>query len=302
MKKKVVTYFAIVVLAIVNGLNYHLFVFPNQFAPAGLNGLCTMFQYVTHWNMGYLSLLINLPLAALIFFKVNKSLALRSMFYVLSFSLSLVLLEKIDLSVFAYSTANSTVVGPLVSGVIYSVIGTFLLKAGANAGGTDFISLLIFKKNPHFNFFTIVFILNAMVAGLSYFVYGYKIEPVLMSVLYSFTSSMLIDRANKADHSAVRFEIITEHPKEISQIIIDKMHHSATLLPGTGIYRGKEMSVLICVVNNTQKAAMVEFLREQKDTFSVCSQVMEVHGNFKRLDNHGNREKQLLDMGEGNGL
>ncbi len=302
MRKKAFTYLVIMAMAVANGLNYELFVFPNQFAPAGLNGLCTMFQYVTGWSMGYLNLLVNLPLAVLVFRRVSRSLAVRSVFYVLCFSLSLLLLDRADLSAFEYGTANSAIIGPLVSGIIYSFIGASLLRAGANAGGTDFVSVLIFRKNPHFNFFTIRFILNAAVAALSYFVYGYSLEPVLMSILYSFTSSMLLDRANRADHSAVRFEIITEHPEAISEAIIGKLHHSATLLPGRGIYRGKEMSVLICVVNNTQKAALVELLRGQKDTFSVCSQVSEVYGNFKRLDNRGNREKQLFDAGDGNGL
>ncbi len=302
MRKKIFTYLVIIGLAFANGLNYQLFVIPNQFAPSGLNGLCVMFQYVTHLNMGYLNLLVNIPLAILCYFKINKSLALRSMVYVLCFSVSLMVLEKIDLSAFAYSTVNSTIMGPLVAGILYSFIGTAILKAGANAGGTDYISLLIVRRHPHFNFFKILFVFNALVAMLSYFVYGYKIEPVLMSILFSFTYTMLVDRANKAERTAVRFEIITEHPEEISRLIIDKMHHSATLLPGRGIYRGKERSVLICVVNNVQKAILVNLLREQKDTFFVCSQVMEVHGNFEQLDNHGNPKKQLLDVGEGNGL
>ena len=49
-------------LACLMGVSYELFVFPNAFAPAGINGLATMLQYLLHVNIGYLSLLINLPL------------------------------------------------------------------------------------------------------------------------------------------------------------------------------------------------------------------------------------------------
>lgn len=56
------------------GVSYELFVFPNAFAPAGINGLATMLQYLLHINIGYLSLLINLPLVLLAW---KKSTGLR---------------------------------------------------------------------------------------------------------------------------------------------------------------------------------------------------------------------------------
>lgn len=289
-------------MACINALNYKLFVFPNQFAPSGLNGLCTMFQYVTKLNMGYLNLVLNLPLAIAVYFKVSKSLALRSMTYVLSFSGMLVLFDYVDFSAFAYSTASSTILGPLVAGIIYGSISSVLLKAGAYAGGTDFIASLIHKSRPDFNFFYTVFSLNVVVACVSYFVYDFQIEPVLMCILYSFTTSTLIDRSNKSGRSAVRFEIITDHPEELSKAIIETLHHSATMIPGKGIYKGKETNLLICVVNKPQAATMTAIIHSIPGTFAVCSQVSEVMGNFKRLDNRNNRELQLLDKGDGNGI
>lgn len=47
------------------GLSYELFVFPNAFAPAGINGFATIIQYLFHVSIGYLSLIINLPLILL---------------------------------------------------------------------------------------------------------------------------------------------------------------------------------------------------------------------------------------------
>ncbi len=302
MLKKVLTYGVIAAMACINALNYTLFVFPNQFSPSGLNGLCTMFQHVTGLNMGYLNLVLNLPLAIAVFFKVSRSLALRSMTYVLIFSGMLLVLERTDLSAFAYSTGSSAILGPLVAGIIYGSISSVLLKASAYAGGTDFIASLIHKYRPDFSFFYTVFAMNVAVACISYFVYDYKIEPVLMCILYSFTTSTLLDRSNKSGRSAVRFEIITDHPEELSNAIIQKLHHSATLIPGKGIYKGKETNLMICVVNKPQAATLSAIIRDLPGTFAVCSQVSEVMGNFKRLDNRGKQELQLLDRGDGNGL
>ena len=80
--RKALTYAFIVGLALLCALNYQLFVFPNRFAPAGLNGICTIIQHVFGISVGYLSLVINIPLALLVYFRVSKPLAIRSMVYV----------------------------------------------------------------------------------------------------------------------------------------------------------------------------------------------------------------------------
>lgn len=297
--KKVLTYAVIILLAVIGAFNYQLFVFPNRFAPAGLNGICTMIQYLSHISVGYLSLLINIPLAVAVFIKVSRPLALRSMTYVLVFSVALVVLDHLDLSSFAYATDNgtSTILGPLVAGVITGACYSLLVRGGALTGGMDFVASLIHKKKPQTNLFWVLFLLNCSVAAISYFVYDFKIEPVILCILYSFMSSMVSDRVGKSGRSAVRFEIVTENPQAISDAIIHQLHHSATLLPGKGIYKGKETSVLICIVNKSQVAQLSAILRECPNTFAIMSQVNEVMGNFKRLDTHGNLEIELLDSG-----
>ena len=54
--KRVWTYLVIVAVAMLAALNYELFVFPNSFAPSGLNGICTIIQYVSGISVGYMSL------------------------------------------------------------------------------------------------------------------------------------------------------------------------------------------------------------------------------------------------------
>ena len=298
--KKLLTYCVICLVAVIAALNYHLFVFPNRFAPAGLNGICTMIQYITGISVGYMSLIINIPLAIAVYLKVSKSLAMRSMFYVAVFSIMLVVLEKVDLSEFAYYTENGTsaILGPLAGGIIFGAGYSVLVRGSTNSGGTDFVAALIHKYRPEMNMFYIIFTLNVTVALASYFVYDYKIEPVLLCILYSFMSSTVSDRMTKSGRAAVRFEIITDYPEEISQKIIQKLRHSATLIPGRGMYLGKEVSILICVVNKGQMAKLADIIRSYPNTFAVMSSVHEVMGNFKKIDREGRQEQDLLDHGD----
>lgn len=299
MKKKLLSYLVVVGLALACALNYQLFVFPNRFAPAGLNGLCTMIQYLFHISVGYMSLLINIPLAIWAMVKVSRTMAVRSMVYVVAFSLALILLQRVDLSRFAYETANGTskILGPLVAGVINGASYSILARCGANSGGMDFVAAVVHKKHPEMGFFWIIFLINAMVAGCSYFVYGYQVEPVILCILYSFMSSTVSDRVVRGRRSAVRCEIITDCPEEISEAIITRMHHTATLVPARGMYSNKETHVLLCIVNRNQIPELAELLEEYPHTFAVLSGVSDVIGNFKRLDAHGRQTKSFLDAG-----
>ena len=299
--KKILTYAVIVVIAVICALNYELFVFPNRFAPAGLNGICTMIQYVSGINIGYLSLIINVPLAIAVYILVSKPLAIRSMVYVGTFSVTSVLLDYVDLSQFAYYTESGTsaILGPLVAGIIFGGCYALLLQASAYSGGTDFIAAIIHKYHPEKSVFFLIFIMNAVVAVVSYFVYDYQIEPVILCILYSFTSSTVSERLTKNGRSAVRFEIITDYPREISDAIIHQLHHSVTLIPGRGMYLNKEVDMLFCVVNNSQVAKLASICRQYPNTFAIIDPVSEVIGNFKKINKSGRQEKQLLDSADG---
>lgn len=298
--KKAWTYFVICVIAILAAFNYELFVFPNRFAPAGLAGICTMIQYITGLSVGYMSLIINIPLAIFTYLKVSKSLAKRSMVYVVVNSLALVLLDNVDMSRFAYYTENGTsaILGPLVAGIIWGYGYAILVRTSANSGGTDFIAAIIHKYKPEQNIYWLIFMLNVFVACMSYFVYDFQIEPVILCILYCFTSSTVSDSQNKSGRSAVRFEIITDYPEEISNEIINKLHHSATLIPGRGMYMGREVSMLLCVVNNNQTAKLAAICRQYPNTFAIIDPVSEVMGNFKKIGKSGRQEVDILDHGD----
>lgn len=302
--KKVWTYFVIVFVALVASLNYELFVFPNQFAPSGLNGICTMIQHITGISVGYLSLLINVPLAMWCYLDVSKPLALRSMVYVVVFSVGLLIFDRVDLSAIAYVTENGTskIIGPLVAGIIQGFVYSILVRASAYTGGTDFISAIVHKHSPDKSFFSMSFAINAVIAVGSFFVYDYQMEPVILCILYTFMSTNVGERLMKSGREAICFEIITDYPQEISDAIIAKLHHTTTLIPAKGMYSGHETNLLICVVNKNQASTVASICKSFPDTFAIVDPVREVMGNFKHLDNNGKLVREVLDAGDGETL
>lgn len=299
--KKIWTYLVIVLVALVSAVNYELFVFPNQFAPSGVNGICTMIQYLSGISVGYLSMLINIPLAMWCYIEVSRPMAVRSMVYVLVFSAGLLILDHVDMHAFAYATENGTskILGPLVAGIIQGYVYSILVKASAYTGGTDFISAIVHKRNPSKPFFGLSFAINSFIAAASYFVYDFQMEPVILCILYSFMSTTVGDRLMKSGREAICFEIITDFPQEISKDIIDKLHHTTTLIPAKGMYSGQETNMLICVVNKAQAATVSRIVRKYPRTFAIMDPVSEVMGNFKEMDSANREVRHMLDHGDG---
>ena len=302
--KKVWTYLIIIFLAVGASINYEIFVFPNQFAPSGLNGICTMVQYLTGISVGYLSLLINVPLALWCYYEVSKPMATRSMVYVVTFSIGILILDHVDISFLHYTTDNGTskILGPLVAGIIQGWVYSVLMKASAYTGGTDFISAIVHKRNPNRSVLGFSFTINVFIAISSYFVYGYQMEPVILCILYSFMASTVGERLLKSGKQAICFEIVTDYPEEITREIIAKTGHSTTLIPAKGMYTGHETNMLLCVVNKSQAAAVIQICRSYANTFTIMNSVGQVVGNFKKMSEKGKEVVEILDSGDGKTL
>ena len=293
--KKLVSYLIVLLVSLIMALNYQLFVFPNSFAPAGVNGIFTMIQHVFGFKLSHTSIILNVPLAILVFFFVSKPFALRTLVYTLAFSGFLMLFDTIDLSAFVYQTTVSALLGPAVAGMVTGFCGYYMHRVGACYAGTEFVAKLIHKRKPNVNFFYIIFVLNIAVAIASYFVYDYKIEPVLLCILYCYFSSAIRDNLNRKHQSAVRCEIVTDRPEELAQRIRESLHRGVTAMEATGMHTGEPKTVLVCVISPAQLSELTRLLKNEPECFVTVSHVDAVLGKFPVLTKDGNPEKLPYD-------
>ena len=284
--KALLDYAVLFAMAVLMALNYQIFILHNAFAPSGINGLATMIQYTFNFSVGYFSLAINVPLAIFCAIFVNRRFAIRSMFFTVTFSVVLLILQNyVDMTRFIYHTEDgrSTLLAPVVSGTIFGYIYGMTIRHGASTGGTDFIGEIVHKKSPSYSMTHVVFAMNVVIAGLSYFVYDYNIEPVTLCVIYSLLSTVVADRCVHSGKQAWKVEMITAHPEEVSQAVIQELHHSTTIVQAVGGYSHQGKTMLICIINKHQIARMEEILSKFPDTFACVSMVSETVGNFRKV-------------------
>lgn len=286
MKKKsiVISYGIILAMACLMALNYRILVLENSFAPAGLNGIATMIQYKLNFSVGYMSLLINVPLCLVAFFFVDRDYALKSLTFSVAFSLFLILFQKgINLEPYIYKTENSAVLAPLTAGVINGFIYGNVIRSNGSTGGTDIVAACVREKRPEMNLVWIIFVMNSAVAAASYFVYGYKLEPVILCIMYSFLTSKVSDSILRGNKEQLKFEIITADAEKMSREIMDKLHHGVTVLPAKGMYSGTDLKMLICIINKHQIAKLRAIIADYPGSFANVTQANEIFGNFKTV-------------------
>ena len=273
--------------AILMALSYAVFVFPNSFAPAGINGIITMVQYLLHIDIGYLSLAVNLPLFLLTWKSAGRDFSIRSLVFVLVFSVASILLKRVDLSAIQYHTENGTslILGPIAAGAVTGFIYGNLLARSSSTGGMDLIAAWVRSRHPEASLVWVIFALNASVAAISFFVYGCKFEPVIMCIIYCYVSSSISDSMLRGHKKALKFEVVTDRADELAQVLLRQMHHGVTVVPAEGMFSHSEKKLLVCIVNRHQIVQFQQILADFPGTFSYVSEVTETMGNFKRITN-----------------
>ena len=105
----------------------------------------------------------------------------------------------------------------------------------------------------------ITFAINLCVAGISYFVYDFKIEPVILCVVYCYLTTRVSDHILKGGKEALKVEMITAHPDEITQHVIRDLRHSATIIHAEGGYshQGKTSSTSIRLPSLPRSSASI---------------------------------------------
>ncbi|MDY3845362.1 MAG: YitT family protein [Eubacteriales bacterium] len=291
-RKIIAEYIFIIICAVLTTFNYLFFIVNNRFAPAGISGILTIIQYKTGISLGLMTLIVNIPLCAIAFFVIEREFAAKSLVFCLADGISYMLFQKVDLSSFAYNANGvDTVLPVLIAGTVSGVIYGCLFKINGSTGGVDIIAKMIDKKIPYFSFIWIIFILNAIVAAISYFVYYdvtdtgkiiYNFKPVALCILYNFMSSKVSNSMLNGSKSAVKIEIITTRPKEITEAIINKIERGVTMIKAVGAYSNSDKTILVCVVSRHQMIECQNIIHEYGDTFAYISSVSEVFGNFSQ--------------------
>jgi len=257
-----------------------LFTIPNNIAPGGVSGLATALAYISPITVGIWTLILNVPLIALAWWRLGLRPLVKTVLATLLLSL---LIDVFTLILPPYT--NNTLLASVLGGVLCGVGMGMIFVRGATTGGTDLISLLLNRIFPNFSVGSLLLVVDATVVLFAVFVFR-DIEVALYSIVTIFATTRTIDAIMQGvDHAKVIY-IVTERGEEILSLIAGELGRGVTVLQGRGGYTKRDKHVLMLVTRrNTFAQTMKAIKIADNRAFIFVTDATEVHGEgFKPIE------------------
>ena len=158
------------------------------FAPGGVSGLALILNYLLGLPVGTVTLLFNIPLVAISYKAVGRTLLIKS---AKTMVISSLFLDVIFPYIPMYT--GSRLMAAICSGVFLGAGMALFYIRGSSSGGIDFLALTIKKKKPHMTMGVITLLIDLVVILLGWPVFG-DIDAVLYGVAATGVSTIVIDK------------------------------------------------------------------------------------------------------------
>ena len=246
-------------------------VIPNQFGSGGVTGITLLLYYILGINPGTSNLVINIVLLLIGY----QFLERRTMFYTIYAVILMSVFLDITRGMYQFIPHNSLLAaigGGVVGG---SALGLVMLGNGTTAG-TDIIAMML-KKYLGWNVSVSLLLLDIFVVSPLSIISD--LEKVVITLIYLFTASRMINLVLEGFNSKKSFMIISKKYEEIGSQIQEKIGRGTTILDGHGFYSREERKVLFVAVNRLQVMTLQRIIHDvDPKAFIIITEVTHVIG------------------------
>lgn len=243
------------------------------FAPGGVSGLALILNHIWGLPVGTVTLLLNIPLAAVSYKTVGRRLLAKSAKTMIISSLILDVIFP-----FTPMYEGNRMVAAIYSGVFLGAGMALFYMRGSSSGGIDFLALTIKKKRPYMSIGVITLSIDLVVIFLGWPVFG-DVDAVLYGVASTGVCAIVIDKILYGMGAGALAVIITDKGKEIAAGISEKAGRGVTSLPAVGGYTGMHRDVILCACTKAETGLVKTAVQEaDADAFLVFTETSEVFG------------------------
>ena len=256
-----------------------MFTIPNDIAPGGVSGFATALCHATGaLSVGSWSLLLNVPLAAVAWWKLGLRPLLRTLLATVLLS---VLTDVFTLFVPPYT--NNPLLAACFGGASMGLGLGLLFIRGISTGGTDLLSMLVNRWLPNLPLSKLLLCIDALVVVFAVIVFG-NLEVALYSFVTIFITTKAIDGVMQGVDYAKVIHVVTERGDELLKTLADEMGRGVTALPARGGYTGRDKQVLMIVTHRGEFAQTLGIIKRiDPSAFLMVTNATEVHGEgFKQ--------------------
>jgi uncharacterized membrane-anchored protein YitT (DUF2179 family) len=256
---------------------YPAFLIPNNIAPGGLTGVATILNYLFHWPVGTVSLLLNVPLFIIGYRSMGKIFAFRSLIATALFSLLIDVLPIRPVS-------EDPLLGTLFGGVVLGAGLGLILRGGATTGGTDMIARMVHRRLPFISVGMFLFAIDCLVVLGAAVTIG--TEQALYAFINIYVCSKVIDAVMMGFGGNKACFIMSARWEAVTARLMKEVGRGVTHLEARGAYTGKQQPVVMCVAARQEIMLVKRIVQEEDEkAFMFITEAHEALGEgFSRLD------------------
>lgn len=220
----------------------------------GVSGIGIIVKHKTGFPIWATNLLLNIPIFVFAFFKLGKQSTLKSLYANTMLTIFLALIPS-D-TIFGDDILLSAVFGGIIAGV---GIGLVFLTS-ATSGGTDLFSALLHKIMRHYSIPQILTVVDGLIVVAGLAVFG--LEASMYALITIFITNKVSDAMLEGFKFAKIAYIVTDHGREIADVILSKMDRGVTGFDATGMYSGNHKDVLMCAVSKKEIVTLLDIVNQ----------------------------------------
>lgn len=238
-------------------IGVYFFKIPNGFATGGVTGIGTILAKVTPISAGAWIWGLNVVLLILGFIFLGKGNGIKTVYCSMLYSAITYILEiVVPLS----TPLSGQPFLELVYAMLLTSIGSaFIFNADASSGGTD-ITALILKKYTSLDVGKALLAVDFVVAASAFIVFD--IQTGLFSLLGLFAKAFIVDAVIDNLNTCKYFVVITDKREEISQFIIETLHHGVTVASVVGEYTKQDKAMIHTVCKRMEAIKLRNKIKE----------------------------------------
>ena len=265
---------------------------PNNIAPGGVTGLCTMLNFMFGTPIGLMSFFINIPIILWAVVDIGYKLVVRTMAAIVLSSLFIDLFTG-----FMPVYSGNPILVAVFSGVCEGLGLSLTFIRGATTGGTDMVARLLERRLPHMSMGKLMLALDGVIVALSAVVFG-SIENAMYACIAIFISTSVIDKILYGTDlgTGKLFYVMSPRVREMGKRVIEELDRTVTYLDSHGGYSNEPGETMRCVVRRFEVYQIQAIIREEdKDAFVIVGDAGQITGEgFRPMRPDDKSLKELL--------
>ncbi len=273
--------------AAVNGLTA-----PNNIAPGGVTGVCTMLNYMFGTPIGLMVILINLPIIIWAIIEIGYKLVIKT---IVAIAISSVLIDLFAGFMPVYR--GDAVLVAIFSGACEGLGLSLTFIRGATTGGTDMVARLLERRMPQMSMGKLMLALDGVIVAASAVVFG-SIENAMYACIDIFVCTSIIDTILYGTDvgTGKLFYVMSPKVREMGERVITQLDRTVTYLESHGGYSKEPGETMLCVVRRFEVYQVQAIIREvDKNAFVVVGDAGQITGEgFRPMRSDDKPLKELI--------